>query len=133
MPFNPIPSLLGPSPASGAVPVVSASATAFATVTTASTNAGVISAAAVSVYELTVSNTSASAAYIKFYDRASSPTVGTDVPVLTIPVPAYATFVEAFGAGKRFGTGLALAATGGIAATDTANAPAGVQISLSYV
>ena len=39
------------------------------------------------MYVLTASNPTATAAYLKLYNKASAPTVGTDVPVLTITLP----------------------------------------------
>lgn len=53
---------------------------------------------------------------------------------MTIPVAAGATVAFEFGnLGKRFATGIALAATAAAAATDTAVAVAGVQIHGTYV
>ena len=54
----------------------------------ASTNSALISAAARSVKKIRAVNTSAAAVYVKIYDKATAPTVGTDVPVLNITVPA---------------------------------------------
>jgi hypothetical protein len=111
-----------------------ASPTNYNVVTTASTNAAAIKATAGSLYEITVSNVTATALYVKFYNKATAPTVGTDVPILTIPAPANTTVSFEFGStGKRFTTGIAIAATAAAAATDTGVSVAGVQINASYI
>lgn len=106
--------------------------TMYSLTTTASTNAANIRNAKAVLGEVTISNVTETACYVKFYNKSSSPTVGTDIPVLTIPVPANTTVNMAFGLGKAFSTGLSIAVTAGAAATDTANAVAGVQISATY-
>lgn len=106
--------------------------TMYSLTTTASTNAANIRNAKAVLGEVTISNVTATACYVKFYNKSSSPTVDTDIPVLTIPVPANTTVNMAFGLGKAFSTGLSIAVTAGAAATDTANAVAGVQISATY-
>lgn len=102
-------------------------------VTTASTNAAFLKATAGNVWELAVSNVTATAVAVKLYNKGSAPTVGTDVPVITLQVPANTTQLFNFGMfGKRFNTGISIAATGLAAATDTTSAVAGVQISASW-
>lgn len=120
--------------ASGAVTVTPVTATAYSVVTTASTNGANIKNAAGGLYEVTVSNVTATPIFVKFYNKASAPTVGTDVPILTIAAAANSTVSLQFGAtGKRFSTGISIAATGVITAADATNAVALVQISASYV
>lgn len=101
----------------------------------ASTNATSIKASAGTVYSIACSNINAATRYVKFYNKASAPTVGTDVPVLTIAVPTNGTVVVAFGAvGHRFATGIALAITGAAADSDTtAIAANDVKVLTSYV
>jgi hypothetical protein len=106
--------------------------TLYTTVSTASTNAVSASAFAKNLCSVTASNTSGTAAYVKVYNKATAPTVGTDIPVITIPVAAGATVSQDFGQSLRFATGIALAVTGGIAASDTSSGPAGVQIAVGY-
>lgn len=111
-----------------------ATPTNYNVVTAASTNAASVKATAGSLYELTVSNVTATPVYVKFYNKATAPTVGTDVPILTVPVAATTTVSMEFGAlGKRFGTGIGIAATAAAVATDTGVAVAGVQINASYI
>lgn len=105
----------------------------YSAVTTAGLNAASARTSAGNLLELTVSNPTATPIFVKVYDKASSPTVGTDVPVLTIPVDANSVKTFEFGFyGKRFANGIAFAATGAIAATDTTNSVAGVQIHATY-
>ncbi|MGW5267256.1 hypothetical protein ACWEQ4_01265 [Rhodococcus sp. NPDC003994] len=98
-------------------------------VSTASTNAQNWAGSARTLFEMSVFNPTAATVYAKLYNKATAPTVGTDVPLVTLPVPAGQALVIEFGRiGKRFGTGLGFALTAGAAATDTAAAGAGVQI-----
>jgi hypothetical protein len=91
-------------------------------VSAASTNATSVLAAPCEVLKLTASNTNASARYLKVYDKASAPTVGTDTPVATYTIPGNAT-----GAGTNipltlpdsFQLGFAFAITTGAADSDT--------------
>ena len=120
---------------SGAVSSTPTSATnAYALGTAASTNAVSIKTTTSFLYELTISNPTATAAYVKLYNKSSAPTVGTDVPLFTVPIPAGTEKAFEFGAiGKRFGNGLALAVTAAAVATDTAATVAGIQISGTYL
>ena len=103
-------------------------------VTAATTNATSVKTSAGTLFEATVSNTTAATMYLKMYNKATAPTVGTDVPLVTIPIPANSVICTEFGrVGKRFSLGIAFAVTAGIAATDTAAVGAGAQISMSYV
>jgi len=123
----------------GSINVVSTSTTPVSpsthtSVSTASTNAVSIKATAGSVYSIVLSNVSASQIFYKIYNKASAPTVGTDVPIATFPVPAGATISYEFGAtGFRCSTGIAAAATAAAAATDTNISAAGMQIVLAYL
>ena len=73
--------------------------------------------------------------YVKLYNKASAPTVGTDVPVLTIPVPAGGPVNLPFGAtGHRFATGIALAITANAADSDTTAVGASeVKVATAYI
>lgn len=122
-----------PTPSNLQVTTVPTTGGSYNVVSAASTNAASVKSSAGNLYEITVSNPTATPIYVKLYNKASAPTVGTDVPVLTIPVAAGATVALQFGSsGKRFTTGIAIAATAAAAATDTAAAVAGVQINASY-
>lgn len=102
-------------------------------ISTADTNSTSVKGSAGNVNVLTVSNNGAAVAYLKLYDKASAPTVGTDTPVATILVPINGTIVLNASVGLRFSTGIALAITAGMAVTDTtAVAAAQVSVAINY-
>lgn len=111
-----------------------ATGTTISVTTAASTNASVQKATAGNLFEITASNPTATAAYLKLYNKATAPTVGTDVPVMTIPVAAnsFVSYVPG-GQGKRFTLGIGMAVTGAITAADTTASVAGVQVHGTYV
>lgn len=118
----------------GTTTATPANPTTWTQTTTSGTNGAAGKASAGNLYEITVSNTSGATVYFKVYNKASAPTVGTDVPILTIPVAAgVTTFVNFPPIGKRFSTGISFATTGGLAATDTTAVAAGIQNSVSYL
>ena len=63
-------------------------ATSFTQISAASTNATNVKASAGVLYMLTATNNSATVAFLKMYNKASAPTVGTDVPVMTFMLPS---------------------------------------------
>lgn len=81
------------------------------TICTASTNATSVKASAGTVYRYRVTNADTVGYFVKFYNKASAPTVGTDVPVETIFVPAGGGYIAETSIGDSFTTGIALAAT----------------------
>ncbi|MFZ5789772.1 MAG: hypothetical protein ACOY3L_03640 [Pseudomonadota bacterium] len=89
----------------------------------ASTNATSVKAGAGQVYAIYAHNTNAAVRHLKLYDKAAAPTVGTDTPVLTLPIPGNlqgAGFVlDTGGMGIAFASGIALALTTGVADSDT--------------
>mgnify|MGYP001355630432 CR=1 FL=1 len=92
-----------------------------------------VSSAACSVYGAWVTNTATSTRWLKFYNAtAASTTVGTTTPVITIGIPGNtsddisANFGPG-GMGVSFGTALSVAATTGVADSDT-GAPAANDI-----
>jgi hypothetical protein len=101
----------------------------------ATTNATSIKASAGTVFSIMVSNTGGAAAFVKLYNKASAPTVGTDVPVITISVPASGTVTLPLGVvGVRFTTGIALAITNLAADSDTTAVAANqVKSLISYI
>jgi hypothetical protein len=101
----------------------------------ATTNATSVKATAGNLFELTLDNFSAAPKFFKLYNKASAPTVGTDVPVLTVEVAANASRTIEFGnIGKRLATGIAYALTGAQAVADTTALAAGdMHVSLTYI
>jgi hypothetical protein len=91
------------------------------------TNATSIKASAGSIVGMWCSNTNGSAQWIKLYDKASAPTVGADVPVLTIGVPANGGFLNPIPstASLSFLNGIATATTGNSGDGDTTPVAAG--------
>jgi len=84
------------------------------TTSAASTNATSLKASAGQVYAIQCFSVNAAVRYLKLYNKATAPTVGTDVPVKTIAIPgntAGAGVVLAWPHGLAFGTGIAFALT----------------------
>lgn len=107
---------------------------AYALTTAASTNAGTIKASAGNLFEITVFNSTAATIYVRLYNKASNPTVGTDIPIAVIPVAASAVLNQQFGSlGKRFSTGIAIAVTAAAANNDATVVTAGALISATYL
>jgi len=97
--------------------------TLFRLLSAASTNATSLKGSAGTLYAIYAVNLNAAVRYLKFYNKASAPTVGTDTPVLTLPIPASATgagFIWNLDPGADFSTGIAYATTTGVADADTA-------------
>jgi hypothetical protein len=97
--------------AGGATPVTYVSA--------ASTNATLVKNSAGQIYTVICTNINASARYLKIFDKSTSPTVGTDVPVQNYMIPGNSNgFVIALPMPLQFTSGIAFAITTGIALTD---------------
>lgn len=98
-------------------------ATPFKLISAATTNATTVKASAGQLYSIIAIGTTANIRYLKFYNKASNPTVGTDIPVLTIPIPGNtqgAGVAIHFTVGTVFSTGIALAITAGVTDADSA-------------
>ena len=137
---NPVVQISGTLPVSGSVTTsgtttnTPVTGTTHNLITAATTNIAVIKATAGNLYETVVSNVTATPVYVKLYNKATAPVLTTDVPVVTIPVPANSINSLNFGAiGKRFAAGIGISVTGAIGATDSTNAVAGVQINSTYL
>jgi hypothetical protein len=99
----------------------------------ATTNAATIKTAGTNLYGISVINTSASTKYVRFFNQTTAPTVGTSIPIMVVAVPATSSKEIQYVPAVRFGTGLAVAITGGAAATDSTAVAAGdVQLLVSY-
>lgn len=111
---NPLPVKLMPATANGC--------SVSRTISAASTNAASIKSGAGQLYGIVATNINAAVRYLKIYNKASAPTVGTDVPVLTIALPgntAGAGLAVDLSNGIAFTTGIAAALTTGVADSDT--------------
>lgn len=86
----------------------------------ATTNATSVKAAPGHVYGIYLGNVDADEIrYLKLYDKASAPTVGTDVPIATIAIPISGQAHLSFPVGIPFSLGIAYAIVDGIADSDT--------------
>lgn len=91
----------------------------------ASGNPASLKASAGDVMQLWGQN-GAAITYLQLYNKATAPTIGTDTPVLTYPIPANAVFAQTFpNGGAYFATGIAYAFTTDAAGT-TGSASAAV-------
>ena len=104
----------------------------------ASTNGNLILTGTSGLQAFHATNIGASAAFVKLYNKATAPTVGTDVPEMIIPVPAAVGGVPGVASlpigfnGHRFALGLGIAITGAVADSDTTAVAAGqVKVKLS--
>lgn len=98
----------------------------------ATTNATSLEASSGTILNITAMNTTAAVIYLKLYNKATAPTVGTDVPVLTLPLPvSNALAVVNFTTGLYFTTGIAYALTTGAADADTGAVGAGAAVGLN--
>ena len=108
-------------------PVVpSAAPTTWHLIAANSTNATSVKASAATLMACQLGGVGSTPAFLKIYNKASSPTVGTDTPVLTLIIPAASTAANGAGSnisfgpgGLALGTGFAAAITGVITDADT--------------
>lgn len=84
----------------------------------ATTNATSAKASAGRVFGWQLTNTTAAAKYVRLYNLAVAPTVGTSTPVYNIVLPANATVNASFPMGIGHSTGIAYAITNAIADLD---------------
>jgi hypothetical protein len=113
-------------------------ATPFILNSAASTNGALIITGTSGLQAFYATNTGATIAFVKLYNKATAPTVGTDTPAMIISVPAavagvpgVATLPIGF-SGFRFALGLGIAITGAVADSDTTAVAAGqVKVMLS--
>ena len=121
---------------SGAVTTPTSSTTTSATLSSAATtNATLVKNSAANLYSVTASNVGAAAAFLKVFNLAVAPTVGTSVPFLTIPIAASGIANIQFGAqGFRMATGISFSITNLVADSDTtAVAAAQIKVSVAYI
>ena len=90
-------------------------------ISTTTTNATAVSGVPVNVSILHLVNTGDGVRFVKLYNKASAPTVGTDVPLITIGIPAVqnSSFMLPALQGINFSIGLSYAITLGAADSDT--------------
>lgn len=115
-----------------------APATPYILNSAASTNGALILTGSSGLHAFYATNTGATNAFVKLYNKATAPTVGTDVPAVILPVPAAVSGVPGAATlpigyqGFRFALGLGIAITGSVADNDTTAVAAGqVKVMLS--
>ena len=127
-PTSPMPVALYPNPTTTSG-VVTAKVTAAAT-----TNATSVKASPGQLTSWVLTNTSVALKVFRFYNKASAPVVGTDVPFFVVALPPNTVSEFASPLGRNFSLGIAYAITTLIADNDaTAVAANDVVGSLGYV
>jgi hypothetical protein len=110
--------------------------TPYKLISTASTNANSVKGSAGNLYSILAIGQTASIRYLKLYNKASAPTVGVDVPVMTIAVPGNiqgAGVSIPFSMGVNFSLGIGIAITSGSADNDAGAVGASdVIVNLTY-
>lgn len=105
-------------------------------ISAATTNATSIKASAGQLYWIYAHNINAGVRYLKLYNKASAPTVGSDTPRLTLPIPASTAgngFLLSLPIPIVFETGIASALTTGVADADTGAVAANeIVVSLGF-
>ena len=103
-------------------------------VSAASTNATVAKSSPGVVVGWAFGNLAASMRYLKLYDKASSPTVGTDVPKITMPLPGNAAGHVGLASPVAFSSGIGYALTTGVTDSDSGAVGANeVTVSVFYI
>lgn len=110
------------------------SAAPFKLISAATTNSTLVSTGAHLLTGYYIANLATATRYVKLYDKASAPTVGTDTPKWTLPIPAGAAANMQFTDGLELLLGLGLGITTGVADGDTGAVGASeVVVNLAFV
>jgi hypothetical protein len=110
--------------------------TPYKLISLATTNANVVKSAGGNLYSIIAIGLTSTVTYLKLYNKETSPIVGTDIPVMTIPIPANtqgAGISIPFSVGINFSNGISLAITAGSA--DNNNVAIGAEdviLNLTY-
>lgn len=75
------------------------------------TNATSAKGSAGNIFVIIALNTTATITYLKIYNKATAPTVGTDTPIMTLPIPANGALTVDFAQGYYCSTGIAYGIT----------------------
>jgi hypothetical protein len=97
--------------------------------------ATVVKASSGTIYAINANNTTAAARYVRLFQKATAPTLGTDVPSVVVTVPAGSSKEISYASGGLvFGSGIGVAVTTDAAQLGSTAATAGdVQVTISYV
>jgi hypothetical protein len=85
---------------------------------TASTNATLVKASQGTVLTISLTNTAASARYVKFHNVNTTPTAGSTAVAFTVGIPANNTITVSNDVGILFSTGIGYSITTGVIETD---------------
>lgn len=119
------PAMTATNPTSATSRIISSAAT---------TNATVAKATPCTLYGAFGYNSNAAARYLKVYNKATAPTVGTDVPVLTVYLPPTSSFnINLTTGGLNLSNGCAYALTTGSPDADTGAVGAGDIVGLNVL
>lgn len=103
-------------------------------ISAASTNAAVIKSGPGAVVGYMIGNTSVQMEFVKLYDKSSTPTVGTDVPLVVLPVPTASAANVAYDFSVEFQNGIGIATTLGVGDGDsTAVGANDLAVTIFYV
>lgn len=101
-------------------PVASGGLSVYYLTSAASTNGANVKASAGQVYGYAVTNNNTSPRYLRFYNTAGTPTVGSTATYMAVMIPGSGGVVVPNGSiGIAFSTGIAISLTTGAADTDT--------------
>jgi hypothetical protein len=106
------------------IPTISGGTPINRVISAATTNSTNIKGSAGKIHGIIAVNTNASVRYLKYYDKATAPTVGTDTPVITIPLPSGGGVAFPYTQGIPFSAGIGLGITTGAADADTGSVAA---------
>lgn len=114
-------------------PVIDQGLTQFRLVSAATTNATVIKASQGNVYNIEAFNNGAAAAYLKFYNSSTSPTVGTTTTTKVLMIPAGGGLTLNSVNGIQFSAGISFSIVTNLVDTDaTAIAINQVSVNIDY-
>jgi len=103
----------------------------------ASNNSTLVSGAGQNILKwIIVYNNTATIYYLKFYNKATAPTCGTDTPQVTIPLPPTTTSTGVISIGfddTRFTAGIGFCIVAGQADNDNTNAATGITLNVGYL
>jgi hypothetical protein len=110
--------------------------TPYKLISLATTNANVVKASSGNLYSILALGLTSTVTFLKLYNKATAPVVGTDIPIMTIPIPANiqgAGIVIPFSIGINFPLGIGIAITAGSADNNNVAVAAGdVIVNLTY-
>lgn len=101
------------------VPGTTNGLTIYRKLSAATTNGANVKASAGQLYGWYLYNANAATRYVKLYNTAGTPSVGTDTPVMTLPIPPGGAANVLAEVGMPFATGIGIGITTGVADNDT--------------